>query len=86
MGKGDAPTQAPSSHSILVVDDERSIRFGITEWARDAGYVALEAASGREALDSLRENAVDAIILDLRLGDVDGLQVLKRVAPGADRS
>jgi len=78
MGKGDA-TQTASGHSILIVDDERSIRFGIGEWARDAGYTAHEAASGREALDRLREHPVDAIILDLRLGDMDGLQVLKRI-------
>jgi two-component system, NtrC family, response regulator AtoC len=79
MAKGDAATHTASTHSILVVDDERSIRFGITEWARDAGYLPFEAASGREALERLRESVVDAIILDLRLGDVDGLQVLKRV-------
>ncbi len=79
MAKGDAPTQTASPQSILIVDDERSIRFGISEWARDAGYQAHEAASGREALERLREHAVDAIILDLKLGDVDGLQVLKRV-------
>jgi DNA-binding NtrC family response regulator len=79
MAKGDAPTQTASSLSILIVDDERSIRFGITEWARDAGYTPFEAASGREALERLREHTVDAIILDLRLGDVDGLQVLKRI-------
>jgi len=78
MGKGDG-TQTTNPQSILIVDDERSIRFGITEWAHDAGYVAYEAASGREALERLREQPVDAIVLDLRLGDVDGLQVLKKI-------
>jgi DNA-binding NtrC family response regulator len=47
--------------------------------ARDAGYEALEAASGREALDQLKERPVDAVVLDLKLGDMDGLQVLKRL-------
>jgi two-component system response regulator AtoC len=79
MARGDSPSPAPSAHTLLVVDDEKSIRFGITEWARDAGYEPIEAASGREALERAREVAIDAVVLDLKLGDMDGLQVLKRL-------
>ena len=76
MVKGDAPTQTASGQSLLVVDDEKSIRFGISEWARMSGFEPFEAASGREALERIREQSVDAVILDLKLGDTDGLQVL----------
>ncbi len=79
MARGDIGTHTQSPQTLLIVDDERSIRFGISEWARDAGFEPLEAASGREALERLRECPVDAVVLDLRLGDMDGLQVLKRV-------
>jgi two-component system, NtrC family, response regulator AtoC len=79
MARGDSPNPAPSAHTLLVVDDEKSIRFGISEWARDAGYEPVEAASGREALDRARDTAIDAVVLDLKLGDMDGLQVLKRL-------
>ena len=72
-------TGVRSATRLLIVDDERSIRFGIGEWARDAGYEPLEASSGREALELMREQPVDAVVLDLKLGDMDGLQVLKRL-------
>jgi len=79
MGKGDSSTQTQSAKTILIVDDERSLRFSIGEWARDAGFHPLEAASGREALERLRDQDVDAVVLDLKLADEDGIQVLRRV-------
>ncbi len=79
MAKGDSSTRAPSKGTLLVVDDERSLRFSIGEWARDEGYAPLEAATGREALEAVRERGVDAVILDLKLGDEDGLRVLREL-------
>jgi DNA-binding NtrC family response regulator len=61
------------------VDDERSLRFSIGEWARDAGWNPIEAASGREAFERLRAQPADVVLLDLKLGDEDGMQVLKRL-------
>jgi two-component system response regulator AtoC len=77
MAKGDSPTRAQSAQTLLIVDDERSLRFSIGEWARDAGYAPREAANSREALGAVREQGVDAVLLDLKLGDEDGLKVLK---------
>ena len=77
MAKGEVATRA--SDTLLIVDDERSLRFSIGEWARDSGLEPLEASSGREALDRIRSQAVDVVLLDLRLGDEDGLEVLKRL-------
>jgi DNA-binding NtrC family response regulator len=79
MAKGDSSTRAPSKGTLLVVDDERSLRFSIGEWARDEGFAPLEAATGREALEAVRERGVDAVVLDLKLGDEDGLRVLKEL-------
>jgi DNA-binding NtrC family response regulator len=79
MAKGDSSTQARSKGTLLVVDDERSLRFSIGEWARDEGYAPLEAANGREAVDAVRERGVDAVVLDLKLGDEDGLRVLREL-------
>ena len=79
MAKGDSSTRAPSKGTLLVVDDERSLRFSIGEWARDEGYSPLEAASGREALELARERGIDAVVLDLKLADEDGLRVLREL-------
>ncbi|HTR97974.1 MAG TPA: sigma-54 dependent transcriptional regulator [Candidatus Acidoferrales bacterium] len=79
MAKGDSPTRAQNAETLLIVDDERSLRFSIGEWARDMGFTPLEVGGGREALDAVRENGADAVLLDLRLGDEDGLKVLKAI-------
>jgi len=42
-------------------------------------YAMLEAANGAQALSAVRENAVDLVFLDLRLGREDGLEILKRL-------
>jgi two-component system, NtrC family, response regulator AtoC len=88
MAKGDTPTHpavndhraaVQTAHTLLIVDDEPSLRFTIGEWARDSGLAALEAADGRGALEQLREHGADVVLLDLKLGDEDGLQVLRRL-------
>ncbi|MFM7232911.1 MAG: sigma-54-dependent transcriptional regulator [bacterium] len=77
MVKDDSPTPATSKGTLLLVDDEQTLRFSIGEWARDEGYVVLEATNGREALEAARRNDLDAVVLDLKLGEDDGLKVLK---------
>src|SRR5512134_2829022 len=79
MAKGDNSTRVQTAHTLLIVDDEPSLRFSIGEWARDSGLNALEAGDGREALEQLRERGADVVLLDLKLGDEDGLQVLRRL-------
>jgi len=79
MVRGDNPTRTEAPNTLLVVDDERSLRFSIGEWARDLGWRALEAASGAEAFERLREQRADVVLLDLKLGDEDGLRVLQKL-------
>jgi DNA-binding NtrC family response regulator len=79
MAKGEELTETHAAPSLLIVDDERSLRFTLGEWARDAGLRPIEASGGREALAALRAHAVDAVLLDLKLGEEDGLEVLKRL-------
>ena len=79
MAKGEEPARGQAPRTLLIVDDERAQRFSIGEWARDAGYRPLEAADGATALEHVRERGADAVILDLRLGTEDGIEVLKRL-------
>jgi DNA-binding NtrC family response regulator len=79
MAKGEGQTQTQGAPGLLIVDDERSLRFSLGEWARDIGLRPLEATAGTEALSAIAQGGVDAVLLDLKLGDEDGLQVLKRL-------
>ncbi len=79
MAKGESSTRTQTPHTLLVVDDERSLRFTIGEWARDMGFTPFEAASGSEALERLREQSIDVALLDLRLTNEDGMDVLKKL-------
>ncbi|UCG13099.1 MAG: sigma-54-dependent Fis family transcriptional regulator [Deltaproteobacteria bacterium] len=63
---------------ILVVDDERSMREFLEIMLAKEGYQATAAAGGGEAISHLEDEAYDLVITDIRMKDVDGLQVLKK--------
>ncbi|HXU61991.1 MAG TPA: sigma-54 dependent transcriptional regulator [Polyangia bacterium] len=65
-------------HHVIVVDDNLEMARTIADGLSERGYDAAPAGSGREALDRLTREPVDAIVTDLRMPDVDGLQVLAR--------
>jgi len=65
--------------SILIVDDEAAMRDALGEAARDLGHDAHLAASGAEAIALLDAQAIDAMLLDLRMPGMDGIEVLRRV-------
>jgi DNA-binding NtrC family response regulator len=64
---------------VLIVDDEKTLRDGLSEAVRDLGYAPVVASSGREALAVAAQANPDAVLLDLRMPDMDGLQVLTRL-------
>ncbi len=67
------------SFSILVVDDEPTIRDFMRTILEDEGHRALEAGDGVEALAALEASAVDLMILDVMMPKMDGLQVCNHV-------
>ena len=71
---------APSAPlRILVVDDEPAIRRFLKTSLSTQGYQVREAENGKQALDLMRRDAPDVLVLDLGLPDMDGLEVIKDV-------
>src|SRR4029079_11376772 len=64
--------------TILVVDDEQPIRWSLAQRLRSDGYQVVEASTGRDALDRVREG-VDLVLLDYKLPDIDGVAVLREI-------
>ena len=68
---------------LLLVEDEAINRLAVGGLLRRDGHAVLEAASGREALDVLARSPVDAVLLDIQMPDMDGLETLAAIRQGA---
>ncbi|MEE8466975.1 MAG: response regulator, partial [Planctomycetota bacterium] len=64
---------------ILIVDDEKLVRWTLRQALEEAGYSAEEAADGRQALEAVARDAPDMVLLDYRLPDILGTQVLRDI-------
>lgn len=62
--------------NILVVDDEEIMRDSLCAWLQEDGFQVEALATGKEAVEAVKQRAYDAILLDLRLPDMDGLDLL----------
>jgi two-component system response regulator MprA len=71
---------------ILVVDDEPAVRSALERALQLERYDVELAADGREALDVLAQRHVDAIVLDIGMPRVDGLEVCRRLRSAGDRT
>ena len=68
---------------VLILEDEVNIRSFVVINLTRAGYVAIEAGTGQEALDRLRENPdIGVAILDIMLPDMDGFEVCRNIRAG----
>jgi two-component system, OmpR family, phosphate regulon response regulator PhoB len=65
--------------SVLVVDDDETVRSVIAEVLDDAGYVVLEADCGRQALRLAHEHVPLIVVMDHMLPDMSGLDVLEQL-------
>ena len=65
--------------SVLVVDDEKNILTSLGRMLDLEGFEPIVAGSGRIALDKLSKQPVDAVILDVRMPDINGLEVLTTI-------
>jgi DNA-binding NtrC family response regulator len=72
------------SEKILVVDDERLVRWSLRQKCEEWGYHVVEADTGESGLHVARNDSPDLILLDVRLPDISGLEVLERLKKNGD--
>jgi two-component system OmpR family response regulator len=72
-----------SKGQILVVDDEHGIRTLLSEVLNIAGFQVTMAADGLDALNQIRKNKFDLVLLDVNLPKVDGFAILEKIRASA---
>ncbi len=72
------------SHTIMIVDDERLVRWSLRRKCEEWGYQVLEAESGTVGLQLAQRELPDVVLLDVRLPDLGGLDVLTQLKQNGD--
>jgi DNA-binding response OmpR family regulator len=67
------------THHILIVDDEKTLRYFLRRKLEDQGYRVTEAADGHLAMELIELNYFDVALVDLRLTDMNGLEIVRRL-------
>ncbi len=75
--KTELPAGGLSNNRILLVDDDPDFRFITGEVIRAAGFIVDEAASGQEALEKIKRECPDVVLLDAIMQDLDGFQTCR---------
>lgn len=65
--------------NVLIIEDDSALRESLAETLGDLGHRAVEAATGRIGLAITAREPIDAVLLDLRMPSMDGLEVLRRL-------
>lgn len=85
ISRGPAPGPSPASRAlaraaarrVLIVDDAQAFRSRLRRLLEQLGYWRIyEAANGRDAIAAVQASRFDLVLLDVALGDVDGISVL----------
>lgn len=73
-----------AAEKILVADDERLVRWSLRQKCEEWGYHVLEAEAGETALRVAQSESPDLVLLDVRLPDISGLEVLEQLKKNGD--
>ncbi|MET0387871.1 MAG: response regulator [Polyangiales bacterium] len=68
---------------ILNVNDSEGARYMVTLLLQKAGFLVVEAISGMQALEQVERHKPDLVVLDIRLPDINGIEVCRRIREGA---
>ena len=64
---------------ILIVDDEENSRIGLSKILAKSGYEVITAENGKQALDTLKQEACSLVITDMKMPEMDGIQLLREI-------
>lgn len=64
---------------ILIVDDEVKIREVVKEYAKVSGYECDQASNGKDAIEMVKNNDYDCIVLDIMMPELDGFSACKKI-------
>ncbi|MBW2620713.1 MAG: response regulator [Deltaproteobacteria bacterium] len=64
---------------VLVVDDDEAIRVFLQKMISEFGYTVKLACSGKDALDKIKNEEFQLIIIDLRMPEIDGTELCRRI-------
>jgi two-component system response regulator (stage 0 sporulation protein F) len=68
-----------NNKKVLIVDDQNGIRILLVEVFSVEGYQTYQASNGRIALDIVRNESPDLVLLDMKIPGMDGLEILKHI-------
>ena len=66
-------------YQLLIVDDEAQIRELVKKYAKFEGYLIAEAGNGIEAIEKVKEEDIDLIIMDIMMPELDGFSAVKEI-------
>lgn len=67
---------------VLTVDDSKTMRDMVSFTLKSGGYETIEAGDGQEALNTIADAAIDLIITDLNMPNMDGFELIKQLRSG----
>ncbi len=65
--------------SILIIDDDDSVRTSLHSFLEDSGFVPFTASDGKKGIESFEQQDIDLVLVDLRMPEMDGYDVIKHI-------
>jgi len=67
------------SQTILIIDDEKTIRWSLSEALKESGYEVADAGTAEKGIELFKKTSADLVLLDLKLPEKSGIEVLKEI-------
>ncbi|MGX5218873.1 two-component system response regulator RssB [Pseudomonas segetis] len=68
-----------TSSTLLIIDDDQVVRASLAAYLEDSGFIVLQASNGLQGLEVFEQKHPDLVICDLRMPQVDGLELIRRI-------